>query len=216
MRSMITLHGQYQGLENMRSLGEGKTNNRPTCALLDSLFRMLPNGKQFSPSTSRFPLPSLRPPADGLIALMSVPPVAKLHVPISMSLRIRNLHPSRSANVTVQLEPDPSDAFVVSGLRSGRVPILLPGGEEQLIWRLIPVECGYAKVPKIKVVDRRTMSSGEVESEGEVVKVVDVRWDRRAARDSEAGNVTDARRSIESSTEDDGLAAGVTTILVLP
>jgi hypothetical protein len=132
-----------------------------------------------------------------------------------MSLKIRNLHPSRSANVTVQLEPDLSDAFVVSGLRSGRVPILLPGGEEELIWRLIPVECGYAKVPKIKVMDRRTMSTGEIESEGEVVKVVDVRWDRRAGRENE-GDVTDARRSIESSSRADGPAAGVTTILVLP
>ena len=104
----------------------------------------------------------------------------------------------------------------MSGLRSGRVPILLPGGEEELIWRLIPVECGYAKVPKIKVVDRRTMSTGEIESEGEVVKVVDVRWDRRAARESEGDGVTDPRRSIESSSGGDGPAAGVTTILVLP
>jgi len=183
---------------------------------LTLLLRILPNGEHFALSTSRFPLPFLRPPSDGLIALMSVPPVATLHAPVSMSLKIRNLHPSRSANVTVQLESDLSDAFVVSGLRSGRVPILLPGGEEELVWRLIPVECGYAKVPKIKVVDRRTMSTGEIESEGEVVKVVDVRWDRRAARESEGDDVTDGRRSNESSREGDGPAAGVTTILVLP
>lgn len=134
-----------------------------------------------------------------------------------MSLRIRNLHPSRSANITVQLEPEPSDAFVVSGLRSGRVPILLPGGEEQVIWRLIPVECGYVRLPKIKVMDRRAKSVGEADSEGEIVKVVDVRLDRREAGRTAGEEDTDVRRSIDSSNEDisprDG---GVTTILVLP
>ena len=130
-----------------------------------------------------------------------------------MSLKIRNLHPSRSANITVQLEPDPSEPFVVSGLRSGRVPILLPGGEEELIWRLIPVECGYVQLPKIKVMDRRIMNTGESEVEGDDVKVVDVRWDRRAAGENE--EVIDARRSIESSGGNTGVS-GATTILVLP
>jgi hypothetical protein len=93
---------------------------------------------------------------------------------------------------------------------------LLPGGEEELIWRLIPVVCGYVRVPKIKVVDRRTTSAGEVESEGEVVKVVDVRWDRRAMGESEGEDVTNARTSFESSSGGTPLAAGVATVLVLP
>lgn len=134
-----------------------------------------------------------------------------------MSLKIRNQHPSRSANITVQLEPDAFDAFVVSGLRSGRVPILLPGGEEQLIWRLIPIECGYLKVPKIKVVDRRSQSSGESESEGEVVRIVDVRWDRReVAGVGTSAGAADARRSIESSSAPIIPRESTTTVLVLP
>jgi hypothetical protein len=145
---------------------------------------------------------------------MSVPPIARLHMPITMSIKIRNLHVSRSANVTVQLEPDLSDAFVVSGIRSGRVPILLPGGEEELSWRLIPMECGYVGLPKIKVVNRRTMSTGEVEVEGEVVKVIDVRWDHRTVKESEGDDGTGIRRSIDSS-DLAGPGAGA-TILVLP
>jgi len=134
-----------------------------------------------------------------------------------MSLKIRNLHHFRSANITVQLQPQQSDAFVVSGLRSGRVPILLPGGEEELIWRLIPVECGYVRVPKIKVIDRRSKGLGEVESDGEVVKVVDVRWDRREAGQPGREDGADVRRSVDSSNEGTSPGeGGVTTILVLP
>lgn len=146
---------------------------------------------------------------------MSVPPSAKLHVPISMRLKIRNRHPSRSANITIQLEPEPSDAFVVSGLRSGRVPILLPGGEEELSWRLIPVECGYVQVPKIKVVDRRAKGLGEAETEGEMIKVVDLRWDRREAGEPEIDS-TVLRRSIDSSNEGAMADGGAIAILVLP
>lgn len=183
------------------------------CALVSELLlRVLPNGEPFPSTTSRIPLPSLRPPTDGLIALLTVPPTAKLHVPITMSLKIRNLHPSRSANVTVQLELDAIDSFVVSGLRSGRIPIILPGGEEHLTWRLIPVECGFVRVPKIKVVDRRTKGLGE-DVDGEHVKVVDVRWDRRdAGRDGDDASVV--RRSIDS--EQITPREGVTTVLVLP
>ena len=93
--------------------------------------------------------------------------------------------------VTVHLEPDPSDGFVVAGLRSGRLPMLLPETEATLCWKLIPVECGFAKVPKIKVIDRRKaiVPPGQEpldpppepgsDAEGDVVKLVDVRWDGR-------------------------------------
>lgn len=179
----------------------------------------MPSGEHGPVSTSRFPLPPLRPPTDGLVALLSVPPLAKLHVPVSLHLTIRNQHPSRSANVTVQLDPDPSDGFVVAGLRSGRVPILLPGGEEKLCWKLIPVECGYVKIPKLKVVDRRkTIASSqgiggpnaEVETEGEVVKVVDVRLDRR-----HQGTEADGHEGVDATKPEEG-ADGMGTVLVLP
>ena len=107
------------------------------------------------------------------MALLDVPPKASLHVPVSMTLSIRNHHPTRSANITVHLEPDSLDSFVVSGMRTGRVPVLLPGAEEKLIWQMIPLECGYVGLPRIKVIDRRRAISAAVQSSGEVVPAPD-------------------------------------------
>ncbi|PFH52170.1 hypothetical protein AMATHDRAFT_74451 [Amanita thiersii Skay4041] len=142
--------------------------------------RIMPDDEKGTLSTSIYYLPPLHPPSDGLIALLKLPPVATLHVPIPMVLLIRNLHKHRSANITVHLETDGQDAFIVAGLRNGRIPILLPGSEEKIVWQLVPVECGYVKVPRIRVVDRRRTlpqtSGGEAQGEGELVRVVDVRW----------------------------------------
>ena len=170
------------------------------------------DGSHGSRSTTRLPLPSLTPPSDGLIALLDAPTTARLHAPIPLRLTIRNLHPTRTATATVQLEPDATaDAFVVAGLRHGRVPILLPGQEESVTWNLIPVECGLVKIPRVKVLDRRnavqvagagagvgqpggggaqgTQGAVESQAEGEEVEVVDVRWDERPERvEDEEGN----------------------------
>ncbi|KAH7910026.1 Gryzun, putative trafficking through golgi-domain-containing protein [Hygrophoropsis aurantiaca] len=173
--------------------------------------RLLSRGDRGPTTSTRFPLPSLAPPRDELIALLSVPSIAKLHTPVSMELTIRNHHPSRSANVEVALALDPLDGFIVAGLRSGRIPVLLPGGEEKLLWRLIPMECGYVKVPEIKVTDRRGMGS-EVETEGIVVKVVDVRLDWRKITD-DGSPIADAAVTENSSQKEQ---SGVSTILVLP
>ncbi|KZT21090.1 hypothetical protein NEOLEDRAFT_1244812 [Neolentinus lepideus HHB14362 ss-1] len=176
--------------------------------------RILPTG-EFGPSTaSRFPMPSLRPPAEGLIALVDVPSTAKLHTPVLLRLTVRNGQLSRSANVTVQLEPDPSDGFIATGLRSGRLPILLPGAEETILWQLIPLECGFVKLPIIKVMDMRKVTSrdqGESKPDGEPVKVVDIRWESK----SEDGSEDQARRSIDSSDSESDRPV-VPSILVLP
>ncbi|KAJ6497565.1 Gryzun, putative trafficking through golgi-domain-containing protein [Mycena sanguinolenta] len=178
--------------------------------------RILGSGDRGPLTTSVFPLPPLRPPVDEVIALLDVPPTARLHVPTSLTVTIRNRHPSRSANVTIQLEPDPSDGFVVAGLRSGRVPIMLPGGEEKITWRLIPIDCGYVKVPRMKIVDKRRAIAGaqglresnaEEETEGDMVKIVNVRLDRAKERKL-AGRV-----SVESV---EGGDAPLDTVLVLP
>ncbi|KAF5386217.1 hypothetical protein D9615_002311 [Tricholomella constricta] len=172
--------------------------------------RIWKNGDRGPLATTVVPMPALRPPVEGLLALLSVPPAATLHVPISLILTIRNYHPSRSANVVVQLELDASDTFIVAGLRSGRVPILMPGEEEKLTWKLIPIECGHAKIPRIKVIDRRPVFTGgaeptsEMVTKGELVKIVDVRFDQRPAHTTGTKNDVDL---------DDG-ALG--TILVLP
>lgn len=97
----------------------------------------------------------------------------------------------------MRLEPDTGDAFVVAGLRHGRVPILLPGQEDYVTWNLIPVECGLVRVPRVKVLDRRNAvqvapsvgGAGEEQPEGEEVEIVDVRWDGRPERvEDEEGN----------------------------
>jgi hypothetical protein len=165
--------------------------------------RLLPSGEPGSLSTTRFSLPPLKPPTDDLVALLDIPSTGKLHVPMMMKLTTRNNHPSRTAVVTVHLEPDASDGFVVAGLRSGRVPMLLPETDATLYWKLIPVECGFVKVPKLKVIDRRKAivppgQESDVpppepgsDGEGDIVKLVDVRWDGRSESGDEARAVGD-------------------------
>lgn len=150
-------------------------------------FRILPDGSYGKLSKTLAPLPILQPTTDDLVALVDIGPTATLHVPMPMTIIVRNNHPQRSADIAVQLEPDMMDGFVVAGLRAGRVPVLLPGVEERLTWSLIPLECGYARIPRIRVFDRRKAKQNAVPSEvpnpdtsiGEPVKVVDLRRDRR-------------------------------------
>ena len=165
--------------------------------------RLLPNGEPGSLSTTRFSLPPLKPPMDDLVALLDLPPTGKLHVPMVIKLTTRNNHPSRTAVVTVHLEPDVSDGFVVAGLRSGRLPMLLPETEATFYWKLVPVECGFVKVPKIKVIDRRKaiVPPGQEppipppepgsDVEGDIVKLVDVRWDGRPESGEEGREIGD-------------------------
>ena len=172
-----------------KSSGDGK-QRAPFCPSRPDanafLSRLLPDGALGSPTTTLFPLPPLAPPTDGLIALLDAPTIATLHVPVPLRLVIRNARPTRAANITVHIEFDAADGFVLAGLRSGRVPVLLPGAEEELRWNMVPVECGLVRVPRIRVVDRR-VGSGEGE-EGEEVEVVDLRRDARAgAEDAKVG-----------------------------
>ena len=186
------------------------------------LNRILANNELGPLSKSVFQLPQLQPPEDGLIALLDVPTTANLHAPIPIRMIIRNRRPTRSANVVVQVEFDPTDAFVLAGLRAGRVPILLPGSEEILTWNAVPVECGYARLPRIKVTDRRQRmvalpgaapSEGSAaEGEGEPIRVVDMRSDERPAV-----TMDDTRASLDKRyNAADARGSTSITILVLP
>ncbi|KAF9228502.1 hypothetical protein BS17DRAFT_773840 [Gyrodon lividus] len=177
--------------------------------------RTISPGKYGPRSETRFSLPPLRPPRDGLIAMLTVPTTAKLHTPVPMHLTVRNRNTARSAVVTASLEPHSLDGFVVAGLRSGRLPLILPGAEEKLIWNLIPIECGLVRVPSIKVIDHRKAlpatddgAGASAETEGEVVKVIDVRFDRRKVDEVEvAVDEVEARSAGQANTS---------AILVLP
>lgn len=173
---------------------------------VDMLHRLLPDGGYGSVSTSHFPLPILEPPSEGLVALLDIPPTAKLHVPITLRIIIRNQHPTQTANVVVQLETDANDGFVVAGLRSGQLPILLPECEEQIYYTLIPIECGFVPAPRIKVINKRNTISAtqghtgldpEPGTEGEVIDVVDMHGNKRIFDDQ---SVTEQiRASLDSS-----------------
>lgn len=144
-----------------------------------------------------------------MIALVDVPTIAKLHTPIQIRMIIRNRRATRSANIIVQVDFDPSDGFILAGLRGGRIPILLPGGEETLVWNAIPIECGYINLPKIKVTDRRAVVTSQAgttpeaarEVDAEPVTIVDARRDERVSvhperLESDTGEkVKDARGS---------------------
>jgi trafficking protein particle complex subunit 11 len=104
-----------------------------------------------------------------------------------------------------------------SGLRNARVPVLLPGSEEKLIWN---IECGYVKVPRIKVIDgRKAISSSQDTNEpgantegfaGDVIKVIDLRRDRMRQDESQIEG-GDSFNNQSSADEQERLA----TILVL-
>ncbi|KAH0829099.1 Gryzun, putative trafficking through golgi-domain-containing protein [Lanmaoa asiatica] len=159
---------------------------------------LMPSPGHYGPrSSTHIPLPPLRPPRETLVALLSVPATAKLHTPIPMHLTVRNRHASRSAVISVSLDPQPSDGFVVAGLRSGRLPLVLPGAEERVTWNVIPIECGYVKVPRVRVMDHRRGDDvhdavGERDGDGEVVRVVDVRFEGWREERSEEGSQLDA------------------------
>ncbi|KAI0827923.1 Gryzun, putative trafficking through golgi-domain-containing protein [Trametes gibbosa] len=156
--------------------------------------RLLRDGSHGTRSSTRFPLPPLCLPLDGLIALLDAPTIARLHAPIPLRLTLRNRHPTRTATATVQLDPDTADAFVVAGLRHGRMPVLLPGQEDSLSWSLIPLQCGLVRLPRVEVLDHRNAvqlvgkpvpgvgGADVVQTEGDEVEIVDVRWDGRPER----------------------------------
>lgn len=98
------------------------------------------------------------------------------------------------------------------------MPLLLPrGGEEKIVWKVVPIDCGWVKIPRVRVVDRRKAvgqgaagASGQggaaagaqaTSESGDIVKVVDVRYDVR--READGGAFVDGN-------------PGVGTVLVLP
>jgi len=128
--------------------------------------------------------------AYGLVALLQVPPNGKLHEPMRVGLVVRNESSVRTGNVSVSVgmgggsgsggegEVDGGAAasgslqqqFVMAGIKNGRLGVVLPGEEVRVEWVVVPLECGYLKIPRVKVLDWRGAGEGE---NGEEVKVFD-------------------------------------------
>ncbi|EIM80572.1 uncharacterized protein STEHIDRAFT_67962 [Stereum hirsutum FP-91666 SS1] len=189
--------------------------------------RVLPNGEHGPLCISTFPLPILQPPLGGLVALLSIPSSAKLHRPFQASLTIRNHHPTRTATVSVQLEPDATtDAFLVAGLRSGRIPILMPGAEEKLTWTFIPVECGFVRIPKMFVTDKRlaeprsedVLKAPSQDEVGKPVRIIDTRREWRDQEDVQGayGTVNELQDILGGRAPGGESMSGIEPILVLP
>ena len=149
---------------------------------------------------TRIELSSFQPPSDGLIALLHVPPLGYLHQPFPLELVIRNSHPARSACPAVSIEFEQSESFVVAGVRNARLPLLVPGAEEKVIWNLIPLECGPSvPLPRIRVVDKRRddeKREGAIAEDDMVaddVPVIDVRNDRRRAGSEPVNKADDSK-----------------------
>lgn len=164
----------------------------------------------------------------GLVALLQVPAVGRLHKAMRVELVVRNQSLVRSANVDVSvvgmisgqstsgesgvegqvdaggqgfgLQQPQQQQFVVAGIRNGRLGIVLPGEEVRVVWVVVPLECGYLRVPKVRVLDLR-----DVGGEGENLKEEEV-------------EVIDAGRYYGAVDSGEGKIGGVDvgSVLVLP
>ncbi|KAF8308283.1 hypothetical protein DL93DRAFT_2220330 [Clavulina sp. PMI_390] len=121
-------------------------------------------------ATTVLSIPSLHPPREDIIALLSCPPSALLHEAFALTLVIHNRQRSRTADV--YLDVDSSEAFVLAGPRHARLTTLLPGTSEEVRYRLMPLLTGVVKLPNFRVVDRRKQlgfAGTELPAEGEGV-----------------------------------------------
>ncbi|KAG8957730.1 hypothetical protein FRC03_009851 [Tulasnella sp. 419] len=139
-------------------------------------------------NTTVVALPSFNPPQDGIIGILLSPATAKLHQPVPITLTIQNRQAAHTADLILQTES--SEAFVIAGPRSCRLPTLLPSTSVDVRFNVVPLMCGMCRLPTFKVFDRRRLGLQPQDSEGEEtivmqpVPIVDERWDlRRSDKD---------------------------------
>lgn len=121
-------------------------------SLFDTLCRAL-SDEGIPRSKTILAIPNLYPPREELIALIHCPPAAQLHQAFSLDLTVQNQHPSRTADV--YLDVDSSEAFVLAGPRHARLTTLLPGTSEQISYKLMPLLTGSVRLPVFRLYDRR-------------------------------------------------------------
>lgn len=137
-------------------------------------------------TTTNVPIPPFTAQPDSVYAVLELPAIGVLHVPFVAVLRIHNRHPWKTLDAHFQLEP--SDHFVVSGLRSGTLPLLVGGSEERIPFNMIPISCGVVRLPTFKITHRKKETSTQVKEGEEIEKrypVIDGRLEERNERTEE-------------------------------
>lgn len=102
----------------------------------------------------------------------------------------------------------------------------MPGAEEKLTWTFIPVECGFVRVPKMFVTDKRLVEPRsedvpKVPSQDEVgkaVRIVDTRREWRDQEDAQGayGTVNELQDILGGIASGGESMSGIGPILVLP
>ena len=151
--------------------------------------------------------------------LIEPPAVAKLHVPFALPVKIWNGNQYRTAELSFFLEP--TDGFVIAGLKSATLPLLLPGTAEELVFNVVPISVGILRLPNFKVTLRTLPQKGQEEGDaqrstdtlggigvGEIVGSVDMRWDER-----DAEGVRTYRTEVDGSVRH---VDGSMSLLVIP
>jgi len=145
-----------------------------------------------APGKTLLNVPSLRPPDDGLVALLDCPPLGRLHHPFGLRLTVQNRRKFRTAEPI--LDVDSSEAFVLSGPRHARLPMLLPGTSDDVFFNLIPLSCGFVRLPTFKVHDRRKLG---------------------VLREDEGGSSIDPSGEAAMNSEEDRIAAARVPVLLV-
>ncbi|KAH7102159.1 Foie gras liver health family 1-domain-containing protein [Auriculariales sp. MPI-PUGE-AT-0066] len=108
------------------------------------------------PSSSTILLPPLHAPADeDIFAFVTPPTTACLHQIFPLRLVVQNRHPSRTADLSLQLEPN--ENFVIAGPRAVHLPLIIAGAQHEFNFNLMPLLCGqHVRLPTIRLFDNRT------------------------------------------------------------
>ena len=185
--------------------------------LFSSFRRSSKPGSYGLKASSSIRLPTLSPPLNGTVALLNTPPLVHLHQPFTLEIVIRNQHPTRTVFPKVSLELGASESFVVAGVRNGRLPALIPGGEARIIWQLIPLECGPAvPLPTIKLTDsRRTQEIADsqamdvpLEASADLIRIIPLHSDRRLEDGSDIQSVVQTTSTHDSKVSGADSALG--------
>lgn len=102
----------------------------------------------------------------------------------------------------------------------------MPGAEEKLTWTFIPVECGFVRIPKMFVTDKRlaeprsedVLKAPSQDEVGKPVRIIDTRREWRDQEDVQGayGTVNELQDILGGRAPGGESMSGIGPILVLP